>query len=325
MKVLVTGGAGMVGNALCRRLLGRGAEVLCVDDFSRGTPRHVDEFKGAAGFEFESWDVGRRGWHESLKGRSFDVLAHLAANSDISLGRERPEMDCARTFSTTFEALQAARELRIPNFLFSSSSAVYGADPVLPTPESASKLHPVSVYGAGKLASEAFISAFVENYGLNAWVYRFGNVVGEKLTHGAIYDFVARLRKDPAELVVLGDGRQNKTYIDVEDCVDGILRAFEGSPAGKTHAERFQVFNLSTAGTTSVAEIAREAVKVVAGGKSAIRYGSEPIGWVGDVPRTSLDVAKILALGWKPKRDSGAAVAASVRDYARWSHAGPAA
>jgi UDP-glucose 4-epimerase len=319
MKALVTGGAGLVGNALCRKLLEQGAEVLCVDNLSLGTLRHIEEFKDRAAFKFENWDVSRPGWHEKLKGRRFDLLAHLAANSDISLGRERPEMDEERTFATTFEVLQAAKALRVANFLFSSTSAVYGADPVMPTPELAPRLHPVSIYGAGKLASEAYISAFVENYGLRAWVYRFGNVVGRRLTHGAIFDFVARLRKNPAELVVLGDGRQSKTYIDVEDCVGGMLHAFERSPAGKTHAERFQLFNLSTTGTTTVREIAEEAVAVVAGGKSAIRYGDSPIGWVGDVPKTSLDVSKISALGWAPKLDSTAAVAASIRDYAEWS------
>lgn len=319
MRVLVTGGAGLVGSALCRRLLDRGDEILCVDNLTLGTRRHIEDCLGKAGFEFQKWDVSRLGWHKRLRGRSFDLLAHLAANSDISLGRERPEMDKERTFSTTFAALVAGKELRIPRFLFSSTSAVYGAEPALPTPETAPGLHPVSIYGAGKLASEAFISAFAENYCLNAWVFRFGNVVGRKLTHGAIFDFVARLRKDPAELAVLGDGRQTKTYIDVEDCVGGMLHAFDKSPAGKTHAQKFQVFNLSTEGTTSVREIAQEAVRVVAGGKAGIRYGSSPVGWVGDVPRTRLDISKMLALGWSPRLGSTEAVARSIRDYAEWS------
>ena len=309
----------MVGSALCASLLSGGAEVLCLDNLSLGTLRHIEPHRDKPGFQFESWDVSRAGWHEKLKGRSFDLLVHLAANSDISIGRERPSMERERTLSTTFETLLAAKELGIPNFIFSSSSAVYGANPVLPTPEAASGMHPVSLYGAAKLASEAFISAFVENYGMNAWVYRFGNVVGEKLTHGAILDFVARLRKNPAELVVLGNGLQTKTYIDVEDCVGGMLHAFQKSPAGKSHPEKFQVFNLSTEGTASVREIAEETVNVVTGGKALIRYGSAPIGWVGDVPRTSLDVGRMLRLGWRAKLDSRAAVAQAIRAYARWS------
>jgi UDP-glucose 4-epimerase len=179
-------------------------------------------------------------------------------------------------------------------------------------------MHPVSHYGAGKLASECYISSFVENYGLRAWVLRFGNVVGKRLTHGVIYDFVAKLGKDGSKLEVLGDGRQTKTYIDVEDCVDGILLARRKSPAGRNHAERFQVFNLSTEGTTSVREIAEETVSVVTGGKARINYGKSPVGWVGDVPRTSLSVEKIHALGWRPRLDSTAAVKKSIRDFHGW-------
>src|SRR5262249_37424418 len=154
------------------------------------------------------------------------------------------------------------------------------ANPPMPTPESASDLHPVSLYGAGKLASEAYISAFVENYGLNAWGYRFGNVVGRKLTHRGIFDFVRKLRENPPELTVLGDRRQTKTYIDVEACLGGMLHGLANSPAGSHHASRFQLFNLSTEGTTSVREIAEETVRVVTDGKAAIRYGTSPTGWV---------------------------------------------
>jgi UDP-glucose 4-epimerase len=319
LKVLLTGGAGLVGSSVTRRLLDTGSEVFCADDLTLGTLRHVEEFETESGFEFERWDVSRHGWHAPLRGRSFDLLVHAAANSDISLGHGRPEEDARRTFTTTFECLLAARDLRIPSFLFCSTSAVYGSEPVLPTPELTPGLHPVSIYGAGKLASEAFISAFVENYGINAWVYRFGNVVGKRLTHGVIFDFIGKLRQNPAELQVLGDGRQTKTYVDVEDCVSGMLHAFEKSPPGKDHAERFQVFNLSTEGTTSVRQIAEETVAVVTGGKARIRYGTDPIGWVGDVPRTRLSVDKIGELGWRPTLDSTAAVFQAIRDFYEWS------
>jgi UDP-glucose 4-epimerase len=321
MKVLVTGGAGLVGNTMCRELLSRKAKVLCVDNLSLGTQRHIEEFKNNGDFKFEKWDVSQKDWHAKLRGESFDLLVHLAANSDISLGHKQPEMDYTRTFVTTFEALQAARDLKIPNFIFSSSSAVYGANPPFPTPEGAASMHPVSIYGAGKLASENYISAFVENYGLNAWVYRFGNVVGQRLTHGVIYDFVRKLKANPHELEVLGNGMQNKTYIDVEDCVSGILHAFDKSKPGKNHAEKFQVFNLSSEGTTSVKQIAEETVRVVShalGKKTHIKYGSSSIGWVGDVPKTKLAVDKIFKLGWRPKLDSDAAVFQSIQKYYEW-------
>jgi UDP-glucose 4-epimerase len=318
MKVLMTGGAGLVGSSMCGRLLAGGAELFCVDNLTLGTKRHIEPFKTNARFHFEQWDVSERGWHTRLKGHTFDLVVHLAASSDISLGHRQPEMDCNRTFATTLETLLTARALDIPNFIFSSTSAVYGADPVVPTPENSTRMHPVSVYGAGKLASEAFISAFAENYGLNAWVYRFGNVVGEKLTHGVIYDFVRKLKVNPDELEVLGNGTQSKTYIDVEDCVGGMLHAFENSPARGSHAERFQVFNLSTDGQTSVREIAEETVRVVTGGKATIRYGSSAIGWVGDVPTTSLDTSRMKALGWTPKLDSRTAVFEAIRAHHAW-------
>lgn len=318
MKVLVTGAAGLVGSSLCRLLISREASVFAVDNLSLGTKRHLAELESHSSFEFEQWDVSERSWHEKLKGRSFDLIVHLAANSDISLGRQEPYLDFTATLQTTQASLVAAKELRIPNFIFSSTSAVYGAKPVFPTPELTPGMHPVSLYGAGKLASESFISAFVENYGINAWVYRFGNVVGQKLTHGVIYDFVKKLRANPATLQVLGNGTQNKTYIDVEDCVNGILYGFEKSPAGKTHEERFQIFNLSTEGATSVREIAEETVRVVTGGKTRIEYGKDPIGWVGDVPKTRLAVDKVMSLGWLPQRNSTTAVFQSIKDFSSW-------
>ncbi len=319
MRVLVTGGAGLVGNALTRLFLKQGAKVFCVDNLSLGTRRHIENFQDNPDFEFEKLDVSDAGWHTKLKGRKFDLLAHLAANSDISLGNSHPEMDRSRTFDTTFQALSAARDMKIPHFIFSSSSAVYGLNPKMPTPESSANLHPVSIYGAGKLASEAFISAFVENYGIHAWVFRFGNVVGEKLTHGVIYDFIARLRKNPKELKVLGNGFQTKTYIDVEDCVSGIHLAFEKSPPGNTHAEKFQIFNLSTEGTTSVRQIAEETCRALNLKNCKINYQDSSVGWVGDVPKTSLDVSKIKKCGWMPRLDSTAAVFKAIHDYAEWS------
>jgi UDP-glucose 4-epimerase len=322
MRVLITGGAGLVGNALTRLFLKKGAKVLCVDNFSLGTRRHIEEFNKNSDFDFMELDVSVPDWHKKIRGQSFDLLAHLAANSDISLGNAHPEMDKRRTFETTFEALMVARDMKIPKFIFSSSSAVYGQNPPMPTPEFSPSLHPVSIYGAGKLASEAFISAFVENYGIDAWVFRFGNVVGEKLTHGVIYDFIGRLRKNPIELNVLGNGFQTKTYIDVEDCVLGIYLALEKSPAGSSHPDKFQIFNLSTEGSTSVRQIAEESCRVLNLKNCKINYEDSPVGWVGDVSKTSLDISKIKKCGWRPQMDSTAAVFKAIKDYALWSQSG---
>ncbi len=319
MRVLVTGGAGLVGSATCYWLIKQGAKVFCVDNLSLGTLRHIEEFESTKDFQFEPWDVSEKDWYKKLKNESFDILIHLAANSDISLGSAQPWVDFQKTFLTTLECLFAAKFLKVPHFIFSSTSAVYGEDPVFPTPELSTKIYPVSLYGAGKLASEAYISAFVKNYGIHAWVFRFGNVVGKKLTHGAIYDFIQKLKKNSQELEVLGDGNQIKTYIDVEDCVSGIFCGFQKSPTGDSHAQKFQVFNLSTNGVTSVKEIAEYTVKIVTQGQAKIIYGEGPVGWLGDVPRTSLDIQRIQSLGWSPKHASTQAVQQSVREYYEWS------
>lgn len=294
------------------RLLNGGASVLCVDNLTLGTEKHIETFSKNSKFKFEKWDVSAENWHSKIPaGEKFDTIIHLAANSDISLGHARPEMDYARTFRTTFETLQAARALKIPNFIFSSTSAVYGDTNVFPTPEELPRMIPVSIYGAGKLASENFISAFSHNYGLKSWIYRFGNVVGEKLTHGVVYDFVRKLVKNPQELAVLGNGTQHKTYIDVEDCVSGMLLGFEKAKPG--------IFNLSSEGATTVRSIAEEAVKVVTGGKAKIKYGESNIGWVGDVPKTSLEISRMSVLGWKPKKTSDQAVFEAISSHYSWS------
>lgn len=311
-NIIVTGGAGLVGSSIIPRLIDGGAHVWCIDNLTLGTEKHLETFSKNKNFKFEKWDVSREGWHAKLPvSEKFETIFHLAANSDISLGHARPEMDCARTFRTTFETLQAARALKISNFIFSSTSAVYGDTNVFPTPEELPRMIPVSIYGAGKLASENFISAFSHNYGLKSWIYRFGNVVGEKLTHGVIYDFVRKLVKNPAELEVLGNGTQHKTYIDVEDCVGGMLLGFEKARPG--------IFNLSSEGATTVRAIAEEAVKVVTGGKAKIKYGSSNIGWVGDVPKTSLEISRMTAVGWIPKKSSDQAVFEAIQNHYSWS------
>ncbi len=318
MNVLITGAAGLVGSQMIETLLYKGANIFAVDNLTLGTEKHIEEF--IKKINFEKWDVSQRSWHFPLRGKKFDLLIHLAANSDISLGHSNPEMDCERTFSTTFETLMAARDLKIPNFIFSSSSAVYGDTKIFPTPEKSKEMYPVSIYGSGKLASENFISSFVNNYQINAWVFRFGNVVGKKLTHGVIYDFIRKLQKNPNVLEVLGNGLQHKTYIEVRDTVNGILHCFENSKAGSTHEEKFQIFNLSTNGATTVKEIAEETVRVVTNGKTKIHYGESSIGWVGDVPRTSLDVTKIMACGFRPQYESTQAVFQSIKSHYEWIH-----
>lgn len=323
MKILLTGAAGLVGSEITALLLEEKyfavEKIVAIDNFTLGTEKHISEFRNHKKYEFQNADCSKPHWYSKLTTKTFDLLIHFAANSDISLGYKNPEMDCNLTFETTFQALMAARELKIPNFIFASSSAVYGENPIFPTPENCHEMYPVSIYGSGKLASENFISGFVNNYGLNAWVFRFGNVVGKKLTHGVIFDFIKKLRINREKLDVLGNGKQNKTYIDVRDCVEGICHAFTKSKPGKIHSERFQVFNLSSEGATSVQMIAEECVHIVTSGKAKIYYGDSAIGWIGDVSKTSLEVSKMKKLGFQTTLSSTEAVKKSIREFVEWT------
>jgi UDP-glucose 4-epimerase len=335
---VITGVAGLVGSTLAMRLIKEGWQIVGLDDFSLGTSRHVGEIKTVASsssrgsFVFLQKDVSTNDWFDAtttelkkLGTKNSDVVVfHLAANSDISLGAKEPEMEFRRTTQTTLKALEFCRLFGLRYFVFSSTSAVYGETAVFPTPEDLGPMKPISLYGAAKLASEAYISAYVENHGLNAWIYRFGNVVGKRLTHGVIYDFVKRLTQDPSQLSVLGNGTQQKTYIHADDCVDGILHGFRNSPAGKSHSERFQVFNLSTNGSTKVSDIAQWCTEEMASANNVaaakIQYGQSDRGWVGDVPRTSLDVSRMAKLGWNPRFESDASVITAIKEFISWSN-----
>jgi UDP-glucose 4-epimerase len=318
--ILITGAAGLVGSAMIEELLKHQVErIIGVDNFILGTKKHIEEFLEE--IVFYELDVSLPKWHKKIKEKKIDICIHLAANSDISLGCKDPSVDFQRTLSTTFYSLLACLELEVKDFIFASTSAVYGETKIFPTPEECAPMYPVSNYGAAKLASENYISAFVNNYGLNAWIYRFGNVVGKKLTHGVIYDFVRKLHQNPNRLEVLGNGKQTKTYIDVYDCVSGILHGYVFTKPKSTgqHLERFHVFNLSTQGATSVREIANFVVELMGTKETKIIYGEEAIGWIGDVPKTLLDVSRIKAIGWNPRKTSTEAVYDSIKEHIEWS------
>jgi UDP-glucose 4-epimerase len=230
----------------------------------------------------------------------------LAANSDISKGTREPRTDLERTFLTTYAVLDAMRLTGVRELVFASTSAIYGEAPG-DLPETHGPLEPISLYGAAKLSSEAYLHAFAHLYGLSCWVFRFPNVVGPNLTHGAIFDFVQRLSRDRARLVVLGDGTQTKPYLDVDDLLDAIFLAVERPPA-----QPVVTYNVAGEGMTTVREIAEMVRSALELPDAVIEYGKESRGWPGDVPRFSYDTTKIRALGWKPGKSSHEAVLASV-------------
>lgn len=306
MKLLITGAAGFVGGHLVNRLLAAGHEIVGIDNLSLGTMLHIEQALKNPRFRFIQADLNAPDtYHEALAEEDvktkFDMIWHLAANSDISAGVADPSVDLRNTFLTTFHTLAIARELEIPKFAFASTSAVYGErDTVLE--EDSGPMFPISGYGAMKLASEASISAAVESGLRQAWIFRFPNVIGPRSTHGALFDFVKKLRRDPTQLPVLGDGTQRKPYLHVFELIDAMLFITERSDA------RLNYFNIGPEDEgATVRFIAETAVRIVSPG-AAINYGSGSKGWVGDVPRFKYSIAKLKKLGWSPTLSSNDAV-----------------
>jgi UDP-glucose 4-epimerase len=309
MKILVTGGAGFIGSHLCDALIDDGHDLICVDDLSLGRAANVAHLagRGAERFRLVELDVlDRERFQELVLSTRPGAIFHLAANSDIPRGLADPETDLKKTFLTTFEVLLAMKAAKTKQLVFASTSAIYGELEV-PLTEDVGPLRPISLYGAGKLGAEAFISAFSACFGIQAWVFRFPNVVGERATHGAMFDFINKLEANPSELVVLGNGTQSKPYLYVKDLVGGIL--FGWAHAG----EVFNCFNLGVETTTTVRRIAEIVREEMGLDRAAIRYTGGDRGWVGDVPHFRYDLSKVHNLGWRAGMTSDEAIRAAVR------------
>lgn len=303
---VVTGGAGAIGSVLVRSLLDAGIATRVVDNLSSGRRDAIGNPPGASALTFVEADLrDPAALGPVVKGAR--EIWHLAANPDIRRGTEDPSLDFDHGTRATFNALEAARRADVPRFLFSSSSVIYGLPTVFPTPEEYGPLLPESLYGASKLASEAMISAFAECYGMTNYIFRFANIIGPAMTHGVIYDFFAKLARDPKRLEVLGDGRQAKSYLRTEDCVGGMRLVAE-----KAHA-RVNVYNLGNVDRISVKEIA-ETVVAAHGGTARIEYVGGERGWVGDIPRQWLAIDKVRRLGWSPRETSVESVRRTVSE-----------
>ena len=305
MKILVTGGAGFIGSHLCDALLNEGHRVFAVDNFVLGRPENIAHIRDPH-FEFVKCDVLD---HQQISALfrigEFDMVYHLAANSDIQKGGIDPHVDYDLTFNTTFTILDLMREYGVKKLFFASTSAIYGETSDVLS-ENYGPLRPVSNYGAAKLASEAFISAFSAMYGIQVWITRFPNVVGERFTHGVIYDFIHKLQANPNELEVLGNGEQCKPYVYVRDLVDGIQYVIHHS------SEPFNVYMLGSDSRTKVKEIAQMVIEEM-GLNASIRYTGGDRGWKGDVPEFRYDLKKVNQLGWYAAHDSNAAVRLAIQ------------
>jgi UDP-glucose 4-epimerase len=308
MKALVVGGAGFIGSHLCDALLEEGNDVVCVDNLSLGTKENIGHLAGNPGFVFYEADASVE--HELdavFEKEKPEYVFHLAANSDIQASALSPQTEYRNTYTTTFCILSCMRTHGVKKLFFASTSAVYGDKREELLDENTPNLSPISYYGAAKLGSEALISAFSYMNDMDALVFRFPNVIGPRLTHGVIFDFIHKLEADPTRLEILGDGRQTKPYIYVLDLVDAILKFMDTTGPGVT------LYNVGVEGATSVTTIADIICDEM--GLEGVKYnytGGEG-GWKGDVPRFQYCIDKIHAAGWKAIHTSDEAVRETVR------------
>lgn len=315
MAVLITGAAGFIGSNLSQRMVAEGRIVVGFDNLCRGTLANLASVQEGPRFQFEQVDLHdldafRRALSVAHDRERITEVWHMAANSDIPAGVADPWIDWRDTFMTTFHTLQLMKELEIGVMAFASTSAVYGDRKDALLTEDSGPLLPISNYGAMKLAAEAAVSAAVENYLEQAFIFRFPNVIGVPATHGVILDFIRRLREKPTRLIVLGNGTQQKPYLHVNDLLDAM--AFIRSHAkGRLNYHNIGAQDLGI----TVRTIAEEVVAAVAPG-ATIEYGQENRGWVGDVPKFAYSVEKLKRLGWTPRFDSQGAVTEAIQEIA---------
>ena len=309
MNILIAGGAGCIGSHLIDRFLAEGHNVICADKLIMGD-KNIAHVRNRKDFKFYYVDLADQDQVDRIfSENAIDVVYHLAANSDIQKGGREPSIDFHDTLLTTRVLLEGMRKVDVKKMFFASTSAVYGEMPDIELTETTGGLMPVSYYGGAKLASEALISSYVSMCDMSAVIFRFPNVIGPRLTHGAVFDFCRKLRKNPAQLEILGNGTQCKPYIYVLDLVDAILRLTQSFTPGEV------VYNISvTSPGTTVTRIAEIVVEELGLKNVEFNYTGGDRGWKGDVPRFSYDISKVLRTGWTPRHTSDDAVRQTVKD-----------
>jgi UDP-glucose 4-epimerase len=293
-RACITGGGGFIGSNLADRLSADGVEVVIVDDFRTGRREFVADALGRPGVRVIEGDVLDAGLlRDAVAG--CDWVFHLQANADVRFGLEDPRRDLQQNTIATSNVLEAMRAEGVQRIAFSSTGSVYGEPNVFPTPEDAPFPVQTSLYGASKLAGEGLIAAYAAGYGFTGLIFRFVSILGERYTHGHVFDFYCALKRDPTRLRVLGDGRQEKSYLYVGDCIEAILTAAEGHEA----KPGVHIYNLGTQETVVV----EESVALIAehlGLEPAIELTGGRRGWTGDSPLIHLDTGRIRGLGWRP-------------------------
>jgi UDP-glucose 4-epimerase len=293
LRYFVTGCAGFIGSNLTDRLLAAGNRVVGYDNLTTGQLCLLETALQHPQFTFVQGDLLQPDrLADAMAGADF--VFHLAANADVRFGTHHPTLDLEQNTVATVNVLEAMRRTGVRRIGFSSTGSVYGETPVVPTPELAPIPVQTSLYGASKMAAEGFLQAYAEGFGFEVFIFRFVSILGERYTHGHIFDFVRQLHAHPGHLKVLGNGRQRKSYLYVQDCLDAIFRVVEAAPA------RVNIFNLGTDGYCTVLD----SIGWIAGELGLapeLELSGGERGWIGDNPFLVLDCSRVRALGWAPK------------------------
>jgi len=301
-SILVTGGAGFIGSHLVDRLI-ESNRVTVLDNFSSGKREFIEGTIKDPNFTLIEADLlDQKAVQAALEG--IDLVFHLAANPDVKIGAEDTRTHLDQNVVATYNLLEAMRKAGVAEIAFTSTSTVYGEAKTVPTPEDYGPLLPISLYGASKLACEALISAFCGTFDMRSVIFRFANIVGERGTHGVIVDFIKKLETDPETLEILGSGRQRKSYLLVQDCIEAMIFALDRAP------ERINVFNVGSKDSVDVTEIADVVVEKMDLDGVEYRYtgGLDGRGWKGDVKTMLLSIEALEKLGWSPSRGSREAI-----------------
>jgi UDP-glucose 4-epimerase len=305
LQVFITGAAGFIGSNMVDRLLAAGHTVVGFDNFSTGHRDFLQSALKNSHFTLQEADLLDR---SSLSKAMFgtDLVIHFAANADVRFGTQQPRKDLDQNTIATWNVLEAMREHGCKRIAFSSTGSIYGEPEIFPTPETCPFPVQTSLYGASKLAAEGLIQAYCEGFGLQGYIFRFVSILGERYTHGHVFDFYQQLAEHPDRLHVLGNGRQRKSYLYVQDCVDAIFTALE-----KAHG-KVNIFNL---GTDEYCEV-NDSIGWICeylGLNPKLTYEGGERGWIGDSPFILLDCSRIRALGWRPKLSIKQAVQATIK------------
>ena len=291
-KVLVTGGAGFIGSHVVDRLLADGHEVVVFDNMSSGKMEFIAHHLNDPHFKLINGNLLEQ--DQIIRAcNDVDQVFHLAANPDVRIGASNTRMHFDQNILATYNLLDAMHRQHVKEIAFTSSSTIYGQANIVPTPENYGPLVPISMYGASKLACEAMITAYCHTFDMRSWIFRFANIIGDRGTHGIIVDFIHKLKRDPAHLEILGDGKQSKSYLHVRECVDAMMLVVL---KGNDQVNIFNIGSKDTISATRIGEIVAEEMAL----DPEFQYTGGSQGWKGDVPKMMLSIEKLKALGWKP-------------------------